>query len=207
MCALYMRIVYVCFSALVNHKRHGSNVVHKYKRATWFPSTPTFNLTWLLLTLCSSCYSLHPFTLRPRVRTVTKPALGEHLIPSIPPLFPDWTKTKGTIVRKQLPEQTQVSFSSGSKLIPLWLGNQRGGKVGHLWKHRDQFWAGTWWKCQAPTAKLFGFQLLDVSVITNWLLKIISPSKLKYWTKLVMKTFLNWIYETNTETVKITSAF
>lgn len=67
----------------------------------------------------------------PRVGTVTRPALGDRLIPSIPPLFPDWTKTKGTIVRKRLPEQPQVSFSSGSELIPLWLGNQRGGKVGH----------------------------------------------------------------------------
>lgn len=82
----------------------------------------------------------------PRVRTVTRPALGDRLIPSIPPLFPDWTKTKGTIVRKRLPEQPQVSFSSGSELISLWLGNQRGKwgavKAVSLWKHRDQIWAG-----------------------------------------------------------------
>lgn len=93
----------------------------------------TSNLTWLLLTLCSSCYSLHPFTMRP-TGPYSKQAhclWGNRLIPSIPPLFPDWTETKGTIVGKRLPEQALVSFSSGSELIPLRLGNQRGEKVGH----------------------------------------------------------------------------
>lgn len=99
------------------------------KAAAWFPQP--LPSTWLGFCRRSapSCPSLEPLRSEAQgFRTVTRPTLGDRPTPSSPPLLPVCTKTKGTIVvRNQLPERAQVSFSSGSELIPLWLGNRRGG--------------------------------------------------------------------------------
>lgn len=167
-----------------------------------FSSTFTSNSIWLLLTLCSSCSPLHPFTMRP-TGPYSKQARCLGGTASFPPsllYFLTGLKQRGPLSGKRLPERALVSFSSGSELIPRWLGNQRGEKVGHceasvLMKtqrsnlSRYQVYLSSR-RCTVIRILTTTWVMLELRIIPHSIFQNIKP---------VLKACFDRIYETNTE--------